>query len=227
MNTPIKIALVDDECLFLEGLALLFKNVEKINVVITANSGSELLNCLIKSMVEDFPDVVLVDIQMKPMDGFEVVRQLRMKYPNLNIIILSTHYKNTMFGHMLKMGVSAFLPKNAKLDLLIEAIEKVHKTGMFFSQKDYAMLESYVKDNSQQKHLNIINCFSDRELEILRLICAEYTNQEIAEKLYISKRTVESHRHRLQTKTKAKNIAGLVIFAVTHGIYSLNTRYLY
>jgi len=228
MNDQIRIALVDDECLFLEGLSLLFSNEKKLTVVMTSNGGNEFLNGLSKISPDDFPEVVLIDIQMKPMDGFELVQLLKKDYPNLNIIILSSHYKNAMFGHMIRLGVSAFLPKNAKQDLLVEAIENVHKSGVFFTQKDQEMLASFVKNKSPKRYFNSVDNLTEREIQVLQLICSEHTNQEIAEKLYLSKRTVESHRQRILEKTGAKNTAGLVIYALFHEIYTTpHSRYYY
>ena len=129
MSKTINIALVDDEALFVEGLSLLFSSVEHIKVTATANSGLELIGKLANSPEKDFPDIALVDIQMKPMDGFELVETLRDKYPDLKIIILSSHYKTNVLGQMIKLGVSAFIPKNANKKRLVSAIESVCDTG--------------------------------------------------------------------------------------------------
>ena len=144
MSKIINIALVDDEALFVEGLSLLFSNVKHINVTKTANSGLEFLEVLEDNLKTNFPDIALVDIQMKPMDGFELVEALKDKYPDLKIIILSSHYKSNVLGHMIKLGVSAFIPKNANKELLITAIESVNNTGVYFTQTDQEMLMQYM-----------------------------------------------------------------------------------
>lgn len=227
MSEKIKIALVDDERLFLEGLSLLLANRENIEVTAMSTDGSDFLSILKEMPQEDFPEVILIDIQMKPMDGFELVNILKKDYPDLGIIVLSSHYKNAMFGHMIKLGVSAFLPKNAKQELLIEAIEKVHKSGVFFSPKDHEMLASFIKTKSQKRYFNSSEMLSEREKEVLQLICLEYTNQEIADKLFLSKRTVESHRQSILDKIGAKNTAGLVIYAISNDIYLPCAKYHY
>lgn len=227
MNNPVKIALIDDEILFLEGLSLLLSSQKNIRVAATSTSGLGFLERLKKISQEDFPNIALLDIQMKPMDGFELVGQLKKEHPSLKIIILSSHYKNAMFGHMIRLGVSAFLPKNAGQDMLVDAINKVHKSGVFFSQKDYEMLALFVKNKSQKRYFDSSGELSEREIEVLQFICSEHTNQEIAEKLYLSMRTVESHRQRILVKTGAKNTAGLVIYAISHEIYSPESRYYY
>lgn len=221
MSDIIKIALVDDESLFLEGLCLLFSNQKNIKIMITASGGVELLNSLSNSSLENFPDIALVDIQMKPMNGFELVEILKEKYPDLKIIVLSSHYKKNFLGHMIKIGVSAFIPKNTNKKLLISAIESVHKSGVYFTQENQQMLMSYMEGKPKKPIFGAINELSERETEVLKLICQEQTNQEIAEKLFISKRTVESHRQRIFDKIGAKNTVGLVVYAIANEIHPL------
>lgn len=219
MNNQIKVALVDDECLFTEGLVLLFSDIKNISIVISSNSGPQFLDDLLNIPQIDFPEIALVDIQMKPMDGFELVEILKKRHPDLKIIILSSHYKDSMLGHMIKLGVSAFLAKNSNRDQLVEAIESVHKTGVFFTQKEHQMLMSYVKNKSKKPNFSDAEHLSEREIEVMRFICLEYTNQEIADKLFLSKRTVESHRQRILEKIGAKNTVGIVVYAIAHEIY--------
>lgn len=217
----IKIALVDDETLLVEGFSIMFSNIKNIQVVKTANNGLGFLDALEESSESDFPDIVLVDIQMKPMDGFELVEILREKYPNLKIIILSSHYKSNVFGHMIKLGVSAFIPKNATKKLLIEAIDSVYHYGVYFTETDQEMLAKYMSSRSKKVRFNSHDLLSKRENEILKLICLEYTNQEIGDKLCISKRTVENHRQKILEKIGAKNTVGLVVYAIANDIHSL------
>ena len=221
MSKIINIALVDDEALFVEGLSLLFSNVKHINVTKTANSGLEFLEVLEDNLKTNFPDIALVDIQMKPMDGFELVEALKDKYPDLKIIILSSHYKSNVLGHMIKLGVSAFIPKNANKELLVTAIESVNNTGVYFTQTDQEMLMQYMNSKSKKLTLNVNGELSNREIEVVKLICCEQTNQEIADQLFLSKRTVESHRQRILEKVGAKNTVGLVVYAIANDIHSL------
>ena len=221
MNKIINIALVDDEVLFVEGLSLLFSNVEHINVTTTANSSLEFLEVLEDNLETNFPDIALVDIQMKPMDGFELVEVLKDKYPDLKIIILSSHYKSNVLGHMIKLGVSAFIPKNANKELLVTAIESVNNSGVYFTQTDQEMLMKFMNSKSKKLTLNVNGELSNREIEVVKLICCEHTNQEIADQLFLSKRTVESHRQRILEKVGAKNTVGLVVYAIANNIHSL------
>jgi len=227
MNNQIKIALIDDECLFLEGLTNLLDNNNKIKVVHTSYDGESFLNYLAMTSSDESPEIVLLEILKKPMDGFELVEKLNKKHSFLNIIILSSHYKSAVYGHMIKLGVSAFLPKNTTHDLLIKTIEKVHEFGVFFTPNDHIMLASFVKNKSSKKYFNSQNKLTNREIEVLKLICLEYTNIEISKKLFLSVRTIESHRQRILEKIGAKNTVGLVIYAMSHDILKPDPKYYY
>lgn len=227
MISKIKIAIVDDEQLFVEGLSLLLMNDTDLKITLTSNTGEDFLDRLSKIPPSTLPEIVLLDIQMKPMDGFEVVKNLKDKFPSIHIIILSVHYKNAMFGHMIKLGVSAFLPKHTNQNLLIEAIKEVHKSGVYFSKQDLKMLASFVRNKSPKRFFDSTDKLSKREKEVLKLICSEQTNIEIAKKLYLSKRTVESHRQRILEKIRAKNTAGLVIYAISHNLHTPDSKYYY
>ena len=222
MIDKIKITLIDDEPLFVEGLTLLFKNVKNIVITKTATNGYELLDDLENTSEFNFPDIILVDIQMKPLDGFDLVEMLKKKYSNIKIIILSSHYKTNVVGHMIKLGVSAFIPKNANKKLLITAIESVYEHGIYFSKSDQEMLIQFMGSNSKRSIFNNNEELSNREIEVLKLICDEYTSQEIADKLFISKRTVEGHRQKVIDKIGAKNTVGLVIYAIANKLHSLS-----
>lgn len=216
------IAIVDDEELILEGVKMLLSMEQSISVTITSSNGIDFLESLTIIPAEEFPHMALVDIQMQPMDGFELVEILREKYPELKIIILSSHYKSSVLGYMVKLGVSAFLPKNSNKKTFIEAITQVRKNGIYFTTEDHNLLLSYLNDTQKNKGLfDNGDELSDREKEVVKLICEELTNHEIAEKLSLSPRTIESHRQRILDKIGAKNTVGLVIFAVVNGIYDL------
>ncbi|EJL74798.1 response regulator transcription factor [Chryseobacterium populi] len=222
MNSQIKLALIDDEQLILEGVKLLLSNEKNISVCLTAGNGQDFIDNLTTLPSASFPDIALVDVQMQPMNGFELVEILKEKYPDLKIIILSSHYKSSILGYMVKLGVSAFLPKNSDKKTFIEAITTVSKNGVFFTAEDHQMLFSYMNSSSKKKSLfEMEDELSEREKDVVKLICQEYTNNEIAEKLFISPRTVESHRQRILEKIGAKNTVGMVIYAIINNIFSL------
>lgn len=223
MNHSIKIALIDDEQLILEGVKMLLSNEKNISVSLTSNNGPDFIEKLAGLSEDEFPHLALVDVQMQPMNGFELVEILKEKYPELRIIILSSHYKTSILGYMVKLGVSAFLPKNSDRKTFIEAITMVYKNGVFFTAEDHQMLFTYMNSSAKKKSLfEMDDELSEREKDVVKLICQEYTNNEIGEKLFISPRTVESHRQRILEKIGAKNTVGIVIYAVVNNIYSLD-----
>ncbi|MDP9960074.1 response regulator transcription factor [Chryseobacterium lathyri] len=223
MNSQIKIALIDDEQLILEGVKMLLSNEKNISVCLTSNNGADFIEKLGILSEDDFPHIALVDVQMQPMNGFELVEILKEKYPDLRIIILSSHYKTSILGYMVKLGVSAFLPKNSDRKTFIDAITMVYKNGVFFTAEDHQMLFTYMNSSAKKKSLfEMEDELSEREKDVVKLICQEYTNNEIGEKLFISPRTVESHRQRILEKIGAKNTVGIVIYAVVNNIYSLD-----
>lgn len=223
MNSQIKIALIDDEQLILEGVKMLLSNEKNISVCLTSGNGPDFIEKLGTLSEDEFPHIALVDVQMQPMNGFELVEVLKEKYPDLRIIILSSHYKTSILGYMVKLGVSAFLPKNSDRKTFIEAITMVYKNGVFFTAEDHQMLFTYMNSSAKKKSLfEMEDELSEREKDVVKLICQEYTNNEIGEKLFISPRTVESHRQRILEKIGAKNTVGIVIYAVVNNIYSLD-----
>lgn len=222
MSSQIKIALIDDEQLILEGVKMLLSNEKNISVCLTADNGPDFIEYLGKLSEQEFPDIALVDVQMKPMNGFELVEILKEKYPDLKIIILSSHYKTSILGYMVKLGVSAFLPKNSDKKTFIDAITMVDKNGVFFTAEDHQMLFTYMNSSAKKNSLfETEDELSEREKDVVKLICQEFTNNEIGEKLFISPRTVESHRQRILEKIGAKNTVGIVIYAIVNNIYSL------
>lgn len=222
MSEKIKIVLVDDEQLILEGIKMLLSAQSNISVDFAAISGNEILGHLEKIDTGIFPDIAMIDVQMQPMDGFELVEILKKNYPDLKIIILSSHYKSSVLGYMIKLGVSAFLPKNSDKKTFIEAIEAVHQNGMYFTKEDHEMLLSYMNTPSRKKSLfDNEETLTNREIDVVKLICQEKTNQEIADILFLSPRTVESHRQRILDKIGAKNTVGIVIYAVINDIHSV------
>ncbi|MEJ5106516.1 MULTISPECIES: response regulator transcription factor [Chryseobacterium] len=222
MSSQIKIALIDDEQLILEGVKMLLSNEKNISVCLTADNGPDFIESLGNLSEKEFPDIALVDVQMKPMNGFELVEILKDRYPDLKVIILSSHYKTSILGYMVKLGVSAFLPKNSDKKTFIDAITMVDKNGVFFTAEDHQMLFTYMNSSAKKNSLfETEDELSEREKDVVKLICQEFTNNEIGEKLFISPRTVESHRQRILEKIGAKNTVGIVIYAIVNNIYSL------
>ena len=186
----------------------------------TSNDGEEFLNKLNSS--KQIPNAVLLDLRMDKMDGAETTLCLRNLYPEMKVIVISSYYKKSFIGYMLKSGVNAFIPKNILPHELEIIIKKVIEFDHYFLDEQMAILKSQISPKVPQPKFDTEETLTEREIEVLTLICKQLTAQEIADKLFITKRTVEGHRTNLLMKTGVKNTAGLVIYAVSHKIFDTN-----
>ncbi|MCK4662496.1 MAG: response regulator transcription factor [Bacteroidales bacterium] len=211
----INIIIVDDHALFRNGLNLLLNNFENINILAEAENGLEFLNIIEKAK----PDIVLIDIDMPVMDGIEATEKAIIKYPDLKLIALSMFGDEDYYYKMINAGVKGFLLKNSEIREVINAINTVYKGGTFFSQDLLINLVKNIKPLDSDSDTSF--SLSERELEVLSLICQGFSNQEIGDKLFISKRTVDKHRSNLLSKTNSKNTANLVIYAIRNKLFKL------
>lgn len=220
MNTAtIKLSLVDDEALACQLLGRFLSSFGHLNVISISNDGSEFIDFINAS--EILPDIVLLDLKMKHVNGFETIEFIRNNFPDIKIISLTSHYKESNLGYMIKTGVAAFLPKEISPDKLIEVIDDVYKKGFYFSTEQVNILRMQLSNRIQAPIISTIENISERELEVLKLMCKQMNNTEIAKKLFISSRTVEGHRNSLFLKTGVKNMAGLIIYAAKNKLINL------
>ena len=217
----IKLCIIDDEQLIVQLLENFFAQQDRFDVVLATYNGINLLNYL-ESENTCLPDILLMDLKMPQRDGMELTDLIHQKYPEIKIIIISSYYNESSTGYMLKLGASAFLPKGIFPEDLMEVIEIVFNKGYYFSCEQVEVMKGQLKNNIPKPQISSVFNITEREEEILRLICQQYTAEEIAKKLFISKRTVEGHKNRILDKTGAKNTAGLVIFAVQNKIVELS-----
>jgi len=217
----IKIAIVDDEKLIVDLLENYLEKTNCFEVCITANNGDNFLLNLEKSLIK--PRVLLLDLRMKYKNGIEITHYLQKYYPDIKIIIMSSYYQKAFVGYMFKSGVNAFIPKNIHPQKLIDIIQNVIAFDYHFLKDQIDVLKQQISSKAPKPKFSVKENLTQRELEVLKLICNQFTNQEIADKLFISKRTVEGHRTNLLLKTGAKNTAGLVIFAITQNIFEIDT----
>ena len=208
----ITVAIVDDETLIVQLLEDYFRKVDSVQVVMKAYNGKEFIDQL--QQTEQRPDLVLLDLRMKEMDGIETTTYLREHYPEIKIIVMSSHYMSSFMGYMLKTGVNAFIPKEISPDFLTNVIHSVKQHGYYFSEEHVEVMRTQIAPKVPKPKLTQQEILSEREMEILKLICQQYTSQEIADKLFIARRTVEGHKGNLLLKTAVKNTAGLVIYAI-------------
>jgi DNA-binding NarL/FixJ family response regulator len=215
MKPSYKVYIADDHTLFRKAMVNLLRTFERVGEVKDAENGKELLT-LIKY---EAPDVVIVDLQMPVMDGAETSEQIIQKFPEIKIIILTMHDSNKFILHMMEMGVHAFLLKNTEPDELEKAIYSVVEKDFYHNDLVASVLRKNVKDRKtgqrpvfQQAEL------TDREKEILLLICRELTMKEIGQRLFLSENTVRNHRVNIMDKVGVNNIVGLVKYAYETGL---------
>ena len=216
-----KIAIADDEKLFCHFLKEYLDQQPDMRVVCVASNGADLMEKT-KELAES-PEIFLLDFNMQGpggatgVDGGEAtIIAVKERFPDAEIIILSTYFQSVFSGHMMRLGVAAFMPKDIEPDELKRVINTVHKQGYYFTPDQIGIMRKQISTRSPKPQLE--EQLTEREIEILLLICQEYTSKEIGEKLFISKRTVDGHKSRLFEKTSAKNIAGLVSYAYKNGL---------
>lgn len=208
-----RIALVDDHALFRTGLRGLLERTAHCQVVAEAGSGEEFLAMLQGLEV----DVVFMDFSMGGMDGAQTTEQALARRPDLKIITLSMYGEENYYSRMVKAGACGFLLKDSAIDEVVEAIECVMSGGSYFAPR---LLQGITRNIHSQLHLDN-EPISEREKEILTAICNGLSNQEIADELYISKRTVDKHRANILEKTGCKNTAALVVYAIKMGFIKI------
>ncbi|GLB53122.1 DNA-binding response regulator [Neptunitalea chrysea] len=221
MEEKIKIAVTDDETLFRAGILFILKRVPEFEVLFEAENGAELVKQLSGALVK--PDIILMDIKMPEMNGVECTKVIQKKYPEINIIALSSYGGRAFITNMINVGASSYLLKNTSPKEVVSTIKKVYSTGFHYDQWVHDVLEEE-KQNGKAVNIQVLlgNQLSKRELEILELICNQYTNHEIADKLFISPRTVEVHRKKLLLKTESKNTAGLVVYGIRNQLVQVS-----
>lgn len=210
----ISVGIADDQFLFRQGLLALLNENEGLDIIIEASNGKELLEKLRPRQ----PDVVLLDLEMPEMDGAQATYIIRQRYPDMKIIVLTMHNDEALIINLIERGVNGFLTKDSDIEIVVDAIFCVVENDFFFNE---SISKAMVKKLVHTKKINPLikyTALTDRELEVINLICKEYTNKEIAEELSLSIRTVEAHRESIIKKTKAKNTAGIVMYAVKHGL---------
>ena len=172
----------------------------------------------------NLPDIVLLDLSMPALNGTETTKLLREKYPNISIIILSTHFSNGTILNLIELGAASYLAKNTEPPLVEKVIRRVYEKGFYYTDKIQSILRSnFISKNKIYSQMPDFQ-LTKREIEVLQLICEQFTNGEIAEKLFISQRTVEGHRNNLLSKLGCKNSIGLVVVALKKNLVALNPK---
>ncbi len=212
----VKVAVVDDQQLFRQGMVALVKDVSEMDVIIESANGKE----FIEALKTKRPDVVLLDVKMPEMDGMEVTEYLNQKHPDIKIIILTMHDEDELIFHLAQKGAHGFLFKNSDMETVTDAIYTVMAGKRYFKENIMdKLLKAMTRNHKLTNPPNPDeNALTERELEILKLICKEYTTREISEALSVSKRTVDGHRERICQKINVRNVAGMIKYAIKNNL---------
>jgi two-component system nitrate/nitrite response regulator NarL len=216
-----KILIADDHEVVRDGLKNIILSLGNISVIGEAANGEE----AIKLYAELKPDMVIMDISMPVMNGIDATRIIKEKYPEARILILTMHDNQEYLNQIIRCGAKGFVLKNTDRDELLEAVKTVASGDNFFSKEiSKLIIDNYIKNAREpEKASNLKEIpLTKREVEILKLIASGYSNQEIANMLFISYNTVDTHRKNIMHKLAIKNTAGLVRYAIEKGLISLN-----
>jgi two-component system, NarL family, nitrate/nitrite response regulator NarL len=207
MSNPIKICITDDHTLMLEGLAGLIQSIAGFELIGKYSSGKDLLKDLDSGKIS--PDVCIVDIEMAEIDGVETTRLVKQKFPDIKVMALTMHQESHFVNKMIAAGAGGYLLKNVDRNVFIESIQKLMEGKSFITE-----------GLSVQKNTDHADSLTHREKEILKRIVQGKTNKEIAEELFISDRTADTHRTNIKRKLKITSLAQLMQYAKDNGLFS-------
>lgn len=220
-SKPIRIILADDHEIFRDGFKAMLKKQPTVQLLAEAADGIELI-ALCRELK---PDVVVTDIKMPNMDGLEATKILADSLPGIGIIALSMIDEESIIVDIIKAGANGYLLKNANKEEIINAIKAVYNNETYYCSEAF---KKYVSHLARNKLIKLPQSavstrhFTNIEIDIMNCICKEMNNREIAERLSLSVRTIEGYRERIHDKTKTKNLAGIVVFAIRNNFFNLD-----
>jgi DNA-binding NarL/FixJ family response regulator len=211
----IKIVIADDYKIYRDGLKVGLSADDNIEIIGEADNGEDLM----KVLESKAPDVILMDLKMPIMDGMEATKLVRQKYPAIKVLVITMYEDDKFIIHLMENGANGYLLKNAEPDEILKSIYAVKENGYYFNDVvNKALLKKLVLKNNLKPSFNQNIDLTEREQEVLKMICEEKTAAEIAKEIFLSPRSVEGIRQRLIDKIGVRNTAGLVMFAVKNGI---------
>jgi DNA-binding NarL/FixJ family response regulator len=217
---PIKIILIDDHQLVRDGIKSLLNDAPNISIIGQAGSVKELMELIDQSP----PDIVMMDISLPGISGLEATRTLSEEFPGIRVLILTMHTGEDFIFNAIKAGAKGYLPKNTTKKELIEAVNRIYAGEEYFSESiSNIILKSYIQKAQKGEKVSDRNedKLSTREIEILKLFAGGLSNQEIADKLFISIRTVESHKNHIMQKLELDSTVDLIKFAIKNKIIEI------
>lgn len=210
-----RVYITDDHEMYLEGLSLLLQKQTELEVTGTSSNAADLLNLLPTMSPED---ILLLDVNLPDMEEEELIRKIRELRPKQKVIYL-TLIRGTRYVHkLLKYQIQGYVLKNASVEELLAAIDTVHKGGQYFSKEIDILSDGDFRNTLTIEDRKVGEILSKREVEVLKLVCKEFSNAEIAQKLFLSISTVETHRKNLIAKLGVQNTVGLVKFAIRNNL---------
>jgi DNA-binding NarL/FixJ family response regulator len=213
--SPITIAIADDYKIFRDGLKLCFSSDKNLQVLFETDNGEE----LIEALKTQQPDIIIMDINMPLLDGMEATKIVRKKYDKIKILVITMYDNDKFIINLMENGAHGYLLKNAEPKEIIKAIYAVCENGYYFNDLvNKALLKKLVMKNNLKPSFNHNIELTEREQEVLKMICEEKTAVEIGKEIFLSPRSVEGIRTRLIEKVGVRNTAGLVMFAVKNGL---------
>lgn len=222
MKNTIKIILADDEVLFRKGISFLLDREENFEIIFEVSNGEELVSFLKESSIH--PDIIMMDLKMPYLNGVETTRIIHEEFPEIKIIALTSYDSKSFIANMINIGAASYLVKNTTPVEMIKTINEVYEKGLHYNEQVLKIIQEGITTNAVRQHKTLFDedYLTNREKEVLLLICKQLNTHEIADKLFISPRTVEGHRNNLLLKTESKNVAGLVVYAIQNKIITVD-----
>jgi DNA-binding NarL/FixJ family response regulator len=212
---PITIAIADDYKIYRDGLKLCLSSDPNLKIIMEADNGEELMEAL----KTEQPEIIIMDLNMPLLDGMEATKQIRKKYEGIKILVITMYDNDKFIINLMENGAHGYLLKNAEPKEIIKAIYALHENGYYFNDLvNKALLKKLVMKNNLKPSFNHNIELTEREQEVLKMICEEKTATEIGKEIFIIPRSVEGIRTRLIEKIGVRNTAGLVMFAVKNGL---------
>ncbi len=211
MDELIKIIIVDDHQMFIDGIKALLRNEKQFKIIAEANSGEAALALLKQNQ----PQILITDINMPQMSGIELSRAVKVQYPQVKILVLTMYNDTEVANEIMAVEAEGYILKNTGKAELVSALKALADNSTFYSRE--VLMQLMLRQKPTANVLPIAE-LTDREHEILQLICYEYSSEQIAEKLFISKRTVDTHRQHIAEKTGCKTMVALIKYAMRHNL---------
>lgn len=219
MENKIKIILADDEELFRKGIYFLLQREPNFEIIFEASNGSELVEHL--KATTELPDIIMMDLKMPLLNGVEATKLIHKDFPGIRIIALTSYNTKSFIANMINVGAASYLVKNASPIDMVKTVNEVAQKGFYYNEIVMEVIHQNMISNASSRTVLDEDFLTEREKEVLELICKQYSSSEIGEMLSLSTRTVDGHRNNLLLKTNSKNMAGLVIFAIQNKIINL------